>query len=196
MNTKSLREPSPAPARKRRRAAAKKKAAVDPLIALETEYDRADAAWLAAGRAQEQAEIELWRNQPHYVSMPAVMAGDYHVMSEEEIHARCQPVFSAGPSETERDALLADFQRRQKAYPEAREKAGLKPFDDAVEKAQKDYRAAVKAIIATPAVSLEGIAVKVRRLAEDIYPDTNPDESALAASVLEALERLAEGGAS
>ena len=126
---KSLREPETAPAPKRGRAASKKKAPEtdDPLVALETEYDRADAAFLAASLAQEQAENELWRGQPHYVPTPAVVVGATHCMSEPPIREQCQPDNPNGPTEAERDAFLADFRRQQKAYHTARKKAGLGP---------------------------------------------------------------------
>lgn len=56
------------------------------------------------------------------------------------------------------------------------------------------YSASMK-IIATPAVTVAGIAVKVRLQLEAAKHDGMPEDVALAESVLADLDRLVEGGA-
>ena len=110
-------------------AAALVTGAVDPLVALEAEFLQADADFNAANLAVDRAEGEGWLGQPHYVPMPAVMAGDYECSSEAFVRGCCQPDDPDGPSEAERDRLIAELRRRQGPYRDARERAGFAGLD-------------------------------------------------------------------
>ena len=54
----------------------------------------------------------------------------------------------------------------------------------------------LKRIATTPATTVQGVAVKVRRLQEGIEMGASEFEQEMARTALEALERLAEGGVS
>ena len=166
---------------------------VDPLVALEAELLRADADVGAVSIAVDRAEGERWLGLPHYVPSPAVMAGNYHCLSEATIHDHCQPNAPDGPSETERDRLIAELRQRQVSYLDARERAGLAGLDKELTKADARWDALLKRIATTPATTLQGVAVKVRRLEEGTESGATVYEPDLARTAIEALERLGEG---
>ncbi len=163
----------------------------DPLVALEHELIEADKAEGRAAAALDDAESETWLGKG-YPIVAAVEAGKYYCVTEPELRERCREQ----GMEADEERLVGTFRERQAAYRKGRVEAGLKPLDDALAAASAHYSRHREMIATTPAQTVEGVAVKVRLLADSAENGSTGVEGEATRTALEALERLARRTAS
>jgi hypothetical protein len=101
----------------------------------------------------------------------------------------------AGFSQERIGELIGVWYSREAERQAQREAAGLRPFDEARDATWAEWNRLMQVLVDTPAVSLAGLLVKLRQIAEDIGPD---DEICiytgdLVRSALRDAERLAGG---
>jgi hypothetical protein len=151
---------------------------LDPVIAA---WDRLQAAEKAQSQAyDESGEAEARARKAGFdPRLPAVCIQGYRCLSltEAKRRARGLPKDKANAAVEAMRAALADRQRR-------RGKAGLAPYDAAVRRTIREWRAAMQAMAHTRATTPAGVILKLKLIALELRDGkTNYGESILASAI-------------
>ena len=151
---------------------------VDPVVALGDKLAELDRLWRRIDDDCERLEAMLTGDHPGRNTSTFVMVGERRCNSPQEIHRCAEELgIDAGPLVSRWYAI--DEQRRA-----TRKRLGLEQLDAAEAMARTGYQEIRKKIARTQATSPEGIAVKVRILAEGLREGLSGDEVEIAESAL------------
>jgi hypothetical protein len=169
------------------RAALTRDAAADPVIALEKQMAVAENRYNAAFDALREAEHKagLWQS-------PKITVGFRQCHSAEDVR-KAAPEVGFSPERTE--ALVGVLLSRLALYRQERDAAGLTPFDQENDAAAAEWDRVMTTLACTPATTMAGLAVKLRRLVVDVREGVTDYSEELAESAAADAERLAKGGA-
>ena len=175
----------------------------EPVIGLSEQLRAASEAWFSAIDAFEEATNRVGINDSYYSGLVSVEtpdgracwgASEIKAAAEDgRLHYRLTP--------DERDAALAELERRQREYPKKCRELGIEPLRQAREHWKAQFWDLQARLLDTPATTPGGVLAKLRGFYHDAEiadmrtggdPDTDlPVE--FAASVYRDLERLAGG---
>ena len=165
----------------------------DPLVALEASFLDAAAEFYRVCQLLDMAEGELIQDGV-CPTMPSAIVGHWHCMSPNEVMRHCQPLDPDGPDEETGLAIVDDLGARRRDYEAARIDNGLGPLQDAMDTARDRYDDVLRAIAMTPAMTIAGLAVKLRLVKRDIDEGTTEYSDDLIDGAVADVERLSGGG--
>ena len=161
----------------------------DPLIALAEAVRKADRRWCRACDARDEAEKAC--GGPYHYLPPRIIVSNYECTSPRMILSACQPHAPNGPTAEEGQALAGQLRLKIRAYRRRRLAAGLGPYDREVEQAERAYYAGREALSTTPAITVAGLAVKLRMIRNDFRDGGSDHSGPILRSALRDAERLA-----
>ena len=151
------------------------------------EADRRDkAAWRKQDRLEERAH-EQGLGIP-----PLLVFENQHCSDESMVLARCKPRNPTGPSRKEGRRVWAEFQATEAAYEKRRRDLGLGPIDIEAKRTRRAWRKSMLALIAAPAQSVLGIAMKLGTIKDDFRDGNSSYSDRMLRSALRDAERLAK----
>lgn len=149
------------------------------------EAERRDrAAWRKRDRLEERA-----REQGLSIP-PLLVFENQHCADESMVLARCRPDNPKGPSRKEGRRVWAEFHATEVAYEKRRRELGLGPIDAEAKRSRRAWRRSMLALIAAPAQSVHGIAIKLRTIKDDFRDGHSSYSDRMLRSALRDAERL------
>jgi hypothetical protein len=174
----------------------RKTARPDPMLAAWKRYVAAEKAAMRAFRALDEAGAEARKNgfRGGYGS-PTVEVGGYGCWTVATIRERARPNRVTGwPGLPQKEVakLIAGLKAKQATWRRERKRAGLTPHERASERANSEYKAAIKALATTRATTLAGVLLKLAYVERGIRDGHNPSDAEVIKSAIADLK----GGAS
>lgn len=167
----------------------------DPLVALYRDCRRSLRRVLRLSDQIEAVEHAA-RRAGYEVYGRAIMVADrWPCWFASEIRNRCQPLDPDGPSVEVRDSLLRQLRASRAKVRRQRIAAGLGAMDAKHSEAWERYGRVRDALISTPALGPEGLAIKARWLLDDLHNGENEHQKRMARAILADALRLAGGAA-
>lgn len=162
------------------------------LIALGEVWAEAERRDRAAWRKRDELEGKA---QPRSAPEPLMVFRDHHCVSLRMVLALCRPHNPKGPSAEAGKRAWAEHQKEEAAYRRRRRAFGLGPIDAEVRRWRAAWRRSMLNLIAAPAESAVGIAIKLRPIRDDFRDGAGTYSDRLLRSALRDAERLAKGAA-
>jgi len=163
----------------------------DPLIALGAATRKADRRWSRACDARNDAEHQASAaTGERWWTYFYVQVGNQECTSPSMVMACCQPNNPSGPTAEEGRKLAAELRRGIRARARRRLAAGLGPYDREVKDARRAWNGAMKAVADTPAITVAGIAAKLRIIRNDFLDGETGHSGSILRSAFRDAERL------